>query len=62
MRYIQLENNTVVNVIEAEPEFLLEAPHLNLTINDEANIGDQIINGQIIKYVRPEPIQTLVFK
>lgn len=59
MRYAILENNEVVNVIKATPEFITESG-MNAIQSDFADIGDIYQDGQFIT-PEPEP-QPIEFK
>ena len=57
MRYAQIQNDKVVNVIELS-EGASEWQGLLVIPSDTANIGDDFINGKIVKPSTPEHIPT----
>jgi hypothetical protein len=64
MRYALVKNNKIVNIIEADQEFIdAIAPQwqhiepLDTTYEKQADIGWDCINGVIIKPQDPEPVE-----
>lgn len=61
MRYAVLENNEVVNVINANTEFIAEY-QMNAIQSDSADIGDLYQDGQFIKPEVPQVIEFVPIK
>ena len=54
MRYAHIENGKVINVIIVKEEDLHIFPDYQLVKSDEADMGDDYINGEFIKPPQPE--------
>ena len=54
MRYAQIENEKVINVIIVEEKDLGLFPNLELVKSEIARIGDDYINGEFIPQPQPE--------
>ena len=54
MRYAHIENGKVINVIIVKEEDLHIFPNYQLVKSDEANMGDDYINGEFIPQPQPE--------
>ncbi len=54
MRYAQIENEKVINVIIVEEKDLGLFPNLELVKSEIASIGDDYINGEFIPQPQPE--------